>query len=117
MIDSPSCRAGIVNAVQYARRITVREAYMREKFTTITEDGEIRIPTEMLECLGLKPGDGVDSRIRDGLLYIVGPVSIVERTAGALKPPTGMIPPSAEEMRRMAEEAIAEDVIERMGGR
>ncbi|MGI8688164.1 MAG: hypothetical protein ACR2M3_06250 [Thermomicrobiales bacterium] len=90
---------------------------MQEKFTTITEDGKIRIPTEMLECLGLRPGDSVDLCIRDGLLHIVGPVSIVERTAGALKPPPGMIPPSAEEMRRMAEEAIAEDVIERMGGR
>ena len=90
---------------------------MQEKFTTIAEDGKIEIPSEMLECLGLRPGDGVDLCIRDGLLQITGPVSIVERTAGALKPTPGMIPPSAEEMRRMTEEEIAAQVIERMGGR
>jgi hypothetical protein len=56
-------------------------------------------------------------RIHEGLLQVVGSVSIVERTAGAHKPPPGMIPPSAKEMRQMAEGAIAESVIERMGGR
>jgi bifunctional DNA-binding transcriptional regulator/antitoxin component of YhaV-PrlF toxin-antitoxin module len=94
----------------------IREADMRERFTTIIEDRKIEIPSEMLACLGLKPGDAVDLCIRDGLLQVAGPVSIVERTAGALKPPPGMIPPSAEEMRQMAEEAIAEDAFKRMGG-
>lgn len=90
---------------------------MHERLTTITDDRKIEVPSEMLECLGLKPGDGVVLPIQEGLLQVVGPVSIVERTAGALKPPPGMIPPRAEEMRRMAEEAIAESGIERMGGK
>jgi len=103
--------------LQYACRITFREVRMQNRFTTITEDRKFEIPREMLECLGLKPGDAVDLCIRDGLLSLAGPVSVVERSAGALKPPPGMILPSAEEMRRMAEEAIAEDALRRMGGR
>jgi bifunctional DNA-binding transcriptional regulator/antitoxin component of YhaV-PrlF toxin-antitoxin module len=90
---------------------------MQERLTTITDDRTIAIPRDMLECLGLNPGDGVVLRVHEGLLQVVGPVSIVERTAGALRPPPGMIPPSAKEMRQMAEEAIAASVIERMGGR
>jgi hypothetical protein len=90
---------------------------MHERLTTITDDRKIDVPSEMLECLGLKSGDGVVLRIQEGLLQVVGLVSIVERTAGALKPPPGMIPPRAEEMRRMAEEAIVESGIERMGGK
>ncbi|MCA1723917.1 MAG: hypothetical protein LC748_06650 [Thermomicrobia bacterium] len=85
-----------------------------KRFTVITADGEIEIPGEMLEHLDFMPGDAVNLRIRDGLLSVAGPVSIVERTAGMLKPSPGTISPSAEEMRRMAEEAIAEDVLERM---
>jgi bifunctional DNA-binding transcriptional regulator/antitoxin component of YhaV-PrlF toxin-antitoxin module len=90
---------------------------MHERLTTITDDRKIDVPSEMLECLGLKSGDGVVLRIQEGLLQVVGLVSIVERTAGALKPPPGMIPPRTEEMRRMAEEAIVESGIERMGGK
>lgn len=96
--------------------LRITEAHMQDRFTTITEEGKIEISREMLKCLDLKPGDAVELRIRDGLLSMGGPMSIVERTAGALKPPPEMIPPSAEEMRRMAEEAIAQDALERMGG-
>ncbi len=89
---------------------------MRESSSTVTSKGQITIPKHMRERLGIVPGEQIIFTLDEDGLHIARSVSIVERTAGALKPPPGVkIPETAMEMRRMAEEAIAEDGYQRMG--
>lgn len=90
---------------------------MADLFSTVTSKGQVTIPKHLRDRLGIVPGEQVIFSLEDDEIRIARSVSIVERTAGALKPPPGVIvPDTAEEMRRMAEEAIAEDVLRRMGG-
>lgn len=87
---------------------------MRERLMTVTRKGQVTIPVEVRRKLGLKEGDKVAFRMDEGEVRLARRGSVVERTAGAIKSDMPVI--SAEEERRAAEEAIAEDVVERMGG-
>ncbi len=89
---------------------------MDDLFSTVTSKGQVTIPKHLRDRLGIVPGEQVIFSLEDDGIRISRSLSIVERTAGALKPPPGVtVPETAEEMRRMAEEAIAEDVLQRMG--
>lgn len=89
---------------------------MDELFSRVTSKGQVTIPKHLRDRLGIIPGEQVVFTLEDDEIRIARSVSIVERTAGALKPPPGVhIPETAEEMRRMAEEVIAEDALRRMG--
>ena len=85
---------------------------MRELSTTVTRKGQVTVPAEIRRALGLKRGDKVAFILDDGRVRFERAHSVVERTAGAFK--SNEPPLSAEELRRAAEEAWAEDVIERM---
>ena len=85
---------------------------MREVSTTVTRKGQVTVPAEIRRALGLKRGDKVAFILDDGRVRFERARSVVERTAGAFK--SNEPPLSAEELRRVAEEAWAEDVIERM---
>lgn len=87
---------------------------MKEFLTVVTRKGQITVPAEIRRALGLREGDKVAWTIDDSQVRLWRTGSVVERTAGILK---GDEPPlSAEELRKAAEEAIAEAAIERMGG-
>ena len=87
---------------------------MKEHVSVITRKGQVTIPVEIRRALALKEGDKIAFEVEDDRIRIARRGSVVERTAGALKSDGPML--SAEEEREAAERAIADDVIERMGG-
>ncbi len=90
---------------------------MQRVSSTVSGDGHVVIPHEVLERLSIAPGGEVVFVLEDDQVTLVPGGSVIERTAGMLRPPPGLkTPQSAEEMRRAAEEVIAEDAQERMGG-
>ena len=91
---------------------------MQERLSVVTRKGQITIPAEFRRALGLKVGDKVALSLEAGEVRIARSESVVARTAGIFK--TDEPPKNAEELRVIAEEAIAQDVMERMersGGR
>ena len=88
---------------------------MREVLSTITTKGQVTIPAEIRRLLGVGPHDKVAFVVDDReTVRIRRTGSVVERTAGALR--SHRPPLSARQLRRAAEEAIAEEAAERMGG-
>lgn len=86
---------------------------MKETLTTITKKGQVTIPVEIRRSLGLTPGDKIGFVLEDDQLRVVRPGSVVVRTAGIFK--GNESPLTAEDLREVAERAIAEDVVERTG--
>ena len=84
---------------------------MREFVSTITTKGQATIPVEVRRLLGVAPHDKIAFLIEDGKVRLVRSTSVVHRTAGAFK--SEAPPMTAEELREAAEQAIAEDVLER----
>ena len=75
--------------------------------SVLTRKGQVTIPAEVRRKLGLKRGDRVAFVLDDGSVRLVREASVTERTAGIFR--TKEPPLTAEELRRAAEEAIAED--------
>src|SRR3954468_10424382 len=88
---------------------------MQERLSVVTRKGQITIPAEFRKALGLKQGDKVAISLEEGEVRLSPTESVVARTASIFK--TDEPPKSAEELRVIAEEAIAADVLERLGGR
>jgi AbrB family looped-hinge helix DNA binding protein len=86
---------------------------MDERLVVLTRKGQITIPAEMRKVLGLREGDKVAVVLESGQVRLSRAGSVVARTAGILKPTEP--PVTAKELREAAEQAIAEDVAERMG--
>ena len=94
-------------------RTTYQEGQdMHERLSVVTRKGQITIPAEFRRALGLKEGDKVALSLQEGEVRLSRSESVVEKTAGIFK--TDEPPKSAEELRVLAEEVIAQDVIERM---
>jgi AbrB family looped-hinge helix DNA binding protein len=97
-------------------RTTYQEGQeMQERVSVVTRKGQITIPAEFRKALGLKEGDKVALSLAEGEVRLSPSESVVTRTAGIFK--TGEPAKTAEELRVLAEEAIAADVMERAGGR
>jgi AbrB family looped-hinge helix DNA binding protein len=97
-------------------RTTYQEGQlMNERFSVVTRKGQITIPADFRKALGLKEGDKVALSLEQGEVKLSRTGSVVAATAGALK--SDMPALSPEEERRAAEQAIADDVIERMNRR
>ncbi len=91
---------------------------MKERVGVVTRKGQITIPAEFRRALGLKEGDKVALSLEEGEVRLSRSESVASRTAGVFK--TDEPPMSAEELRVLAEEVIAADVMERTewsGGR
>lgn len=83
--------------------------------TTVTRKGQITIPAEVRHEPQIREGDRVVVvRERDHAI-LRRAEDVVARTAGALSKNRREPVPTAEELRELAEWAIAEDVVERMG--
>jgi AbrB family looped-hinge helix DNA binding protein len=80
----------------------------------LTSKGQVTIPIEIRRHLGLVPHDRITFVIEADQVRIVPAESVIARTAGALK--SQRATETAEQLREAAEQAIAEDVIERMRG-
>lgn len=87
---------------------------MKEMLSVVTRKGQVTVPAEIRRQLGLKVGEKVAFVLHGDEVRLVRGESVVERTAGAFK---GYGPSlSAEDLRKEAERAIAEDTVERAGG-
>ena len=87
---------------------------MSESVSTVTRKGQITVPLKIRQALGIKVGDKVAFVLEAGAARLKPTASYVERTKGAVKsdPP----PLTAAQLRKEAEAAIADGVIERSGG-
>lgn len=89
---------------------------LNARINTITRKGQITIPAEMRRALDLAEGDKVEISLEgDGVRLRRGDQSVVAKTAGIIKADVPRL--SAEEERRVAEEAIAGAALERLQGR
>lgn len=85
---------------------------VRELFTVMTRKGQITVPVEIRRALGLREGDKVALTLCDGQVRLSRARSVVDETAGVLRSRQPAL--SAEELRTVAEQVIAEDVVARM---
>ncbi len=86
----------------------------REYLTVVTRKGQITIPAEMRQALGISEGDRVALILEDDHeVRLALSQSAVARTAGMLK--SEQPPLSAEELRTAGEEAMAASAAERDG--
>jgi AbrB family looped-hinge helix DNA binding protein len=86
---------------------------VKELRTVVTRKGQVTVPAEIRRELGLKQGDRVAFILDDGEVRLTRTVSVVQRTAGALK--SRKPPLTAEQLRESAERAMAEEAVQRMG--
>ena len=84
------------------------EEYIR----TVTQKGQVTIPANIRKILGVGPNDKVAFILEGNKIQITSTKSVVERTAGAFKSdkPTRTV----TELREDAEQAIAEEAVERV---
>ena len=85
---------------------------MKQVRTTVTRKGQVTVPVEIRRALGLREGDKVIFTLDGNEARLARTGSVVERTAGVFK--SHSPPSTAEELREIAEKAIAADVVERM---
>ena len=82
--------------------------------SVMTRKGQVTIPAEIRRELRLREGDRVRF-VREGANVRIEPVGdVVARTAGSLRAYAKTPSPTDAELRAAAEQAIADDVIERM---
>lgn len=86
---------------------------MHEASSRVTIKGQVTIPVEVRRLLGIAPHDEVAFVVEGKRVELKRRGSVVAKTAGALKSDTP--PATAEELRRAAEIAIAEEAVRRMG--
>jgi AbrB family looped-hinge helix DNA binding protein len=87
---------------------------MKELLTVVTRKGQVTVPAEVRKALGLKQGDRVVFQLsahKSGAVSMRRVGSVVDRTAGMLAGPGPALSP--EEERAAAEQAWADDAVER----
>jgi len=86
----------------------VSEEFVR----TVTQKGQVTIPVEVRNLLGVSPHDKVAFVVEDKQVRLAPTKSIVERTAGVFK--SDKPARTAGELREEAQQAMAEETIERL---
>lgn len=84
---------------------------MKERLSIVSRKGQVTLPAEFRDALGIKEGDKVAMVLDAEGVRVVRKGSVVDATAGALK--TRRRFTSTEEEREAIEKAIAESVVER----
>ena len=85
---------------------------MKVLHTTVTRKGQITVPKEARDALGLREGDRVNVILREGRVEIERAGGVTKMTAGIF---SGRSPAmTADALRDAAERAIVDDVAERM---
>jgi AbrB family looped-hinge helix DNA binding protein len=85
---------------------------MKEHLGIMTRKGQVTVPAEIRRKLGFRQGDRVSFRLEDNQVLLRRSDNVVEATKGIFKQYVDR-PRTAEELRALAEEAIAEDVRDR----
>ena len=80
----------------------------------VTRKGQVTIPADLRRAFNIKEGDAIAFRVIDGRLVLERGEDIAHRLDAALAEYAIHPPPSAEELRAMAEEAWTEDAVERL---
>ena len=83
----------------------------KELVSTVTSKGQVTIPVEVRRRLGVRPPDKIAFIIEDHQVRLARRESVVTRTAGVFRGARPVL--GAEEMRELAEQAIARDAAER----
>lgn len=87
---------------------------MKELVGIVTRKGQVTVPAEIREVLGLKQGDRVAFLLDGQEVRLTPSDSVIARTAGALKSEMPALSPRAE--REAFERGVAEEVMEKLGG-
>ncbi len=88
---------------------------MKERFTTVTRRGQVTVPQEIRAALGLKQGDKVLFLWDGDDVKLKPSAGVAARTAGALSRYARHPALTAEAERAAFEQAVADQVMERMG--
>jgi antitoxin PrlF len=94
--------------------ITFQEEAMRQPESTVTRKGQVTVPIQIRKALGIKSGDKISFVLEDGTARLERRGSVTDRTAGLFRSTEPAR--SAEQLREAAEQAIADEVVERSGG-
>lgn len=86
---------------------------MKTPVSVITRKGQVTIPIEIRRALALEEGDKITFEMDGTHVRLARSEGVVTRTAGALRSKAPRFTPEQE--REAAEQAIAEDVVHRMG--
>ena len=81
---------------------------MAEYITTVTQKGQVTIPGDLRQALGLKPRDKVAFALHDGKVVLYPVQSPVLATYGAVKAKNR--PENYQRIRREIEEEVATEV-------
>ena len=84
---------------------------VKELLATVTSKGQVTIPVEVRDSLGLQHGDKVAFVIEDRQVVLRRAGSVVAATAGALR--SAQKPLSARDLRAAAGAGIAEETADR----
>jgi len=84
---------------------------MKELVASVTSKGQVTIPLEVRRILGVAVRDKVAFVVEGDQVRLTRRGSIVEHTAGTLRGEEA--PLTAEELRRVGEDALAEETVER----
>ena len=87
------------------------ERSAEELHASVTSKGRVTIPVEIRRLLGVRAHDKVAFRVEDNKVQLTRSGNAVARTAGALAGPEPRL--TVEEERAAAEEAMAEEAVER----
>jgi AbrB family looped-hinge helix DNA binding protein len=94
-------------------RTTYQEfSSMHETVTTVTRKGQITLPVAIRKALGITRGDKVVLSLEDDEVRLKRTESVTAQTAGSLHSEQPALP--ADEEREAAEEAIAQESVQRM---
>lgn len=85
---------------------------MRPRQRVVGKKGQITLPAEMRRALDIEEGDKVVVAQEGNVIHVTRIGSVVERTAGIIK--SRGPAPTERELKESAEQAIADDVYERM---
>ena len=89
----------------------VSEEMMKERLSVLRGKGQLTLPAEIREALGVQEGDKVAFVVEEGRVELRRRGSVVAASAGAFKNRGPVL--TAEELRAEAERAIAETTVER----
>jgi AbrB family looped-hinge helix DNA binding protein len=89
--------------------VTVRRIFMA-RVTTLTSKGQVTIPKEIRDELGLKPHDKIRFAVENGHATLCKAYLSLDELAGIL-PPLGM---DIDEAIELAKEVRAQELIEKM---
>lgn len=85
---------------------------MKEIVTTMTKKGQVTVPAEIRQLLGLKPKDKIAFSVEEGRVRVAPAKYTLEAAYGAVKPLKR--PEDFKELRRIALEEHAAEVLAEM---